>query len=398
MAVWMQKYRMNCWLHVVLSFVASSAFDQHRKVYRLWGAMHSRHQNTGTPAWRTGLSFPLHIRFAICHNYSLGFLLSAFALTANAITDSVSPLQSDLWYAANSGIPASSTPAAACNAYNSPSYYLYSSSQIYTLGPQLSSGQYNCFRTILSGPNAGYSGASGSITLTQSAICPVATPAYTYNPSSGMCERTIPDQCPVSPLPALPTDDLCAQSLEAGSGSDINHMCPSLTPEMKKQVDCLATKIRQLALPIPYAGPSATIRNAAYQKHLRDVWDKWEEIGNTPMSDEEKLACATIIADVKDHMDRHAFDSAPSKKRNEAPHVLGNAVDIPSEVALELMSRVSNRTFVTFTNCFLCIPIATTTINDVQDYVNNTTVNPPACNLKWGGRFSPVDKVHFQLP
>jgi hypothetical protein len=36
-------------------------------------------------------------------------------------------------------------------------------------------------------------------------------------------------------------------------------------------------------------------------------------------------------------------------------------------------------------------------IGDVQDYVNNPLVNPPACKLRWGGRFKDYDPVHFDL-
>ncbi len=219
-------------------------------------------------------------------------------------------------------------------------------------------------------------------------------PPNAIDPSTGKCGP----KCPVDPLPPLPKDDLCAQSLEAGRGSDINHACPSLIPEMQKQADCLAAKIRQLALSSPYTGPSATIRNAAYQKHLREVWDKSIEIEEKDMTDEQELACATIIADVDNQKRQHHIKYGPSNKGNEAPHVLGRAIDIPSDVVDALKKRVTNTTFVTFTNCILCIPIAVTTVNDVQDYINNATVNPPACNLKWGGRFKTADPVHFQLP
>lgn len=127
----------------------------------------------------------------------LGVLLAVFAFTANAMINSVSPLQSALWYANNSGIPAATTPAAACDAYNSSSYAYYSSSQYYSLGnkflPHFGNG-YDCVITVLTGPYAGYSGVSGFVTLIQSATCPNATPAYTYNPTSGMCERDIQEQ------------------------------------------------------------------------------------------------------------------------------------------------------------------------------------------------------------
>lgn len=212
--------------------------------------------------------------------------------------------------------------------------------------------------------------------------------------SGDKCTR--PD-CPIKPLPELPKDDLCAQSIEAGRGKDVNNACSSkLLPEMQKQAQCLADKIH--ALGQDYSGPSATVRTAAYQKHLLEVWSKLKEIEQTPLSDEVELACAAVIANANNEMDWHKIESDPSSKGNEAPHVLGKAIDIPKGVVDAMTARVSNTTFVTFTGCIFCIPIAITTIGDVQDYVNSATVNPPACNLKWGGRFKRIDKVHFQLP
>ena len=129
-------------------------------------------------------------------------------------------------------------------------------------------------------------------------VCPTPTinptVLYQYETVSSMCER--PAQCPVGPLPDLPTDN-CSKSLEAGGGKDVNNACSSkLLPEMQKQAQCLADKIHALGL--PYTEPSATVRTEAYQQHLLDVWNKLREIEQTPLSDDEKLACAAVIADV----------------------------------------------------------------------------------------------------
>ncbi len=203
----------------------------------------------------------------------------------------------------------------------------------------------------------------------------------------------VPD-CPIDPLPDLPKDDLCAQSLDKGKGEDVNKACPDLTPEMKKQANCLADKIGKLALPVPYTGPSATIRNTAYQKHLLDVWNKSIEIEGSELSVAEKQACATLIADVE----RHHVKYEPSNKGDEAPHVKGNAIDIPDDVAFNAMVRVATTPAVPlFPGCLSCT-IATPT-GDLGDYVNSATKNPPPCNLKWGGKSKTrFDPIHFQLP
>lgn len=161
------------------------------------------------------------------------------------------------------------------------------------------------------------------------------------------------------------------------------------------QIQCLADKINKLALTPPYTGPSATIRTEAYQKHFVDIWSKWSnEI--VKLKGAEKQACAAVIADVTHEKNRHGIDAPPSKKKGQAPHVLGNALDIPRDVAKSLKAKLTNTTVVIPVNCFfgICMPIPAY-IGDVQDYVNSATVNPPACDLLWGGKFD--DKVHFQL-
>lgn len=240
----------------------------------------------------------------------------------------------------------------------------------------------------------------GSVGRSYTATCPsnskLTWSAWNSNDTAaaGTCEAS---DCPVTKLSNPPFSDACSTSLEQGKGKDVNNACSSkLLPEMQKQAQCLADKIH--ALGQPYTGPSATVRTVAYQQHLLDVWNKSIEIENKDLSDEEELACAAIIENVDNEMKRHGIKSDPSNKGNAAPHVLGKAIDIPMDVVDALKARVSNTTFVTFTGCIFCIPIAITTIGDVQDYVNSATVNPPACNLKWGGRFKRIDDVHFQLP
>ncbi len=262
-------------------------------------------------------------------------------------------------------------------------------------------------------PGSAVYNASFCISYTEPIVplssCPpnsTGTPTAT-NPTTCTCDAKFqPDaagtscvpvsDCKISPLPSLPADDLCAQSLEAGRGADINNACPSLTPEMQNQAQCVSDKIQKLGLRTPYTKPSATIRNAAYQNHLRAVWDKSKAIEK--LADSEKHACTAVITDVDSHMARHDFDSPPSSSGNQAPHVNGRAIDIPKSVAKELMKKAA--AFITIPKPLNCLPCkdTVTIIGDVQDYMNSTTDNPPACNLRWGGRFTPVDKVHFQLP
>lgn len=218
-------------------------------------------------------------------------------------------------------------------------------------------------------------------------------PPGVTDPATGQCVK-----CPIDPLPDLP-DEACTISLEAGGGKDVNNACSSkLTDEMKKQAQCLADKIHKLG--ISYTEPSATIRTEAYQQHLLDVWNWMQDIKSEDLSNVQKTACTKVITDVYAHQKKHGIISDPSKKGNTAPHVIGKAVDIPSDVASAVMDRVTDNTFITFNGCVFCIPISITTIGDTQDYVNDAIVNPPPCNLIWGGRFKRrnPDNVHFQLP
>src|SRR5574340_1063997 len=63
---------------------------------------------------------------------------------------------------------------------------------------------------------------------------PVVNPTvpYSYNLNNGMCERE--QQCLVDPLPELPEDDLCAQSLEKGRGVDVDGKCPPPSDELTR--------------------------------------------------------------------------------------------------------------------------------------------------------------------
>ena len=209
--------------------------------------------------------------------------------------------------------------------------------------------------------------------------------------------------CPIDPLPGLPKDDACAQSLNDGKGVDIRHQCPDITDDMKKGVECLAKKIAAFYPPITYSGPSATIRNKAYQKHLSDVYDKSEEIAGTDWTDAEKQACAAVFSDVDKEMKWHKIKAGPSKKGDQAPHVKGEAIDIPEDVSKALIERctkTSIKALVTtyFPGCIKCqhIPLVT---GNVEDYINSAVINPPACNLEWGGLFkNNYDPIHFQLP
>ena len=232
---------------------------------------------------------------------------------------------------------------------------------------------------------------------------PMVNPAipYVYNASTNMCERTLPDAtCPIPKFPDINDSDACTKSLEKGKGKDIDGVCDELDPEIVKQERCLAKKIRDLG--ISYTEPSATVRTVAYQQHFVDLWE-WHEVkipkAREDWTDAEKQACAPMVAKVEAEWGKHKIKGAPSKSGPDAPHVMRNAVDIDEGIVEAMKAAVNKSTFlVPFPSyCFLCLPEYPVYIGDVQDYVNNPLVNPPACKLRWGGRFRKYDGVHFDL-
>ena len=310
------------------------------------------------------------------------------------------------------------TPEAACGDIVAHQWdYTSSTTLVYDHVEPYTANHFKCFARDSSQPTLGagwyanvgimrscngVAWVNNEITCTMISTCPDNSKGnLDINPTSCDCNKDyVPNStktscvpaCPIGPLPDLPKDDLCAQSLDKGNGVDVNKACPDLTPEMQKQANCLADKIGKLALPVPYTGPSATIRNTAYQNHLLATWKKIKDIKK--LTDAQKQACATLIADVE----RHHVIYEPSNKGDDAPHVKGNAIDIPDDVAFNAMVRVATTPAVPmFPGCLSCT--IATQADDLGDYVNNATKNPPPCNLKWGGKSrTRFDPIHFQLP
>jgi hypothetical protein len=219
-----------------------------------------------------------------------------------------------------------------------------------------------------------------SIGVLAGGCLPGRRPKETVPPESFFAEpwgcEALP--CPVPPLKPLPPDDYCAQSLEAGKGKDVYGACSiALTPATQQQAQCLANKIG--ALNIPYDGPESTVRSPAYQAHFKEIWENsaWldaiEEQGDPAVIQ----ACAARRAEVASHMGYHGIVGEPAK--SDSNHLSGQAIDVASSVVQQMMAAVG------------------TEWSDVQDYVRSNQVNPPACNLTWGGRFRRYDPVHFQL-
>jgi hypothetical protein len=184
----------------------------------------------------------------------------------------------------------------------------------------------------------------------------------TADPITGKCPV---DKCPVTPLTDFPpAGDLCSASLEAGRGKDVNNACPaSSVMSDPKGEPCLAQKLGVLG--IPYAGPTSTIRTAAYQTHLKEVWDKYWEHQWLITDPVRYQACTARRTIVEAEMSKHGIDYEPAATTE---HTSGNAFDI----SLTTVNRIGN--------------------------IPTLLRAAPSCNLNWGGLFPDPDYVHFYTP
>jgi hypothetical protein len=226
---------------------------------------------------------------------------------------------------------------------------------------------------------------------------------YQFDATGTSCVST----CPVPDLTAPPFNDACAESLDAGLGVDVNGKCPKLSDAMNNQIQCFADKITAtnatMRTPIPYSGPTATIRNAAYQAHLREIWDKLIVLNN--LSDPAEIsACQPrrdkVIAEKGCSSSKkckgactagsHCLRNIPATDSN---HPKGTAFDVPNDTINGLLLELT--------------PLPPTPMTTPQRkqawqiWVADWLEKPAACNLVWGGSFKyppGPDFIHFQMP
>jgi hypothetical protein len=267
------------------------------------------------------------------------------------------------------------------------------------------STNYLCGGFIGYGESVYFVSQSASIPLNSTCVGSVCTCTDPYVPDPTKTSCVPVSTCTVPELTPLPAGDECAKSLDDGLGVDINHKCPPLDDRLPGQIQCFANKIATTNVtarpPIPYSGPTAQYRNAAYQAHLRDIWDTMIELNKPdnknneacqPLRDkviaekgcDSNEGCPDVCAPGS-----HCIRNIPATSSN---HTQGTAFDVSKDTIKWLFDYLTPRP-----------PAPMTPQQKIQAqriWVVNWLASPTACNLYWGGNFTNPgpDYVHFQLP
>lgn len=164
---------------------------------------------------------------------------------------------------------------------------------------------------------SGITGADGRLSFVFTA--PEAGGTHTITASCVNCTNQatgtlrVPG-CSVADLP--PITDRIVQAFEANPNlSDT----ANLTPRMQTALSCLQTAVTA-------AGGTSSVGSAyrppAYNQHLIDVWDKWDELQDNP-----ELACTALKTRIQEHFQRHGLlETQPPVPGSQ--HTLGEAVDV----------------------------------------------------------------------
>ncbi|MFN4290136.1 MAG: hypothetical protein ACK4E7_04565 [Permianibacter sp.] len=196
--------------------------------------------------------------------------------------------------------------------------------------------------------------------------------------------------CPVAPLTPIeeltPNDaDSLAKTRALERGESAYDL---LSDNMKAAEQCLSAKFA--AKGACYRIES-TYRSLAYQKHLREIWDKWRAVQK--LNKKERLACSAIKSALDLEMGgtsgnprnlpcnlqggrNHCIRAQPASANPK--HTQGDAIDISDACVTELENSLNAND--------MCVPI--------ESYLTEE----PRCNVKWGGggNFHPIDTVHFK--
>jgi len=132
-------------------------------------------------------------------------------------------------------------------------------------------------------------------------------------PGGGQQGQEQQRRCPVDPLTEI--TDPAAQHFEQGGGNQID--TADLTQGTSNALDCFRGQVTS-------GGGAFTLNSAyrppAYQTHLREVWDKWQQLRNNKSPE-----CSETRRAVQAEMSRHGITERPAGPGG--PHTQGIAFD-----------------------------------------------------------------------
>ncbi|NOU00252.1 MAG: hypothetical protein HOO95_01560, partial [Gallionella sp.] len=244
-------------------------------------------------------------------------------------------------------------------------------------------------------PSSGLTAANGRLPFVFTA--PSAGGLHTITATCTNCTNVATDTikvtgCPVGDLTDIPIlSALAAETLEQTrltqsleGGMDGYSLLSSATQTAEQ---CLADKIN--ATPVPGYKVTSTVRTVAYQRHLRNVWDKFVELKSKVASDPSiQQSCQMLITKVEGEIGFRLTQDPANADCNAA---LGRAHCVRHEPAGANPRHTQNIAF--------DIPLAT--VDGYRNWLGQqappSTVAQQAstCGLTWGASFG--DPIHFLL-
>lgn len=148
-------------------------------------------------------------------------------------------------------------------------------------------------------------------------ICPAGYDFNIPDPIRGgpVC---VPSTCPVEPLTPYSPDPYPL---------DIDN----LAPRMQTGLQCLQAAIGRQTSPGGNPGTStvdSAYRPSSYNRHLQEVWDKWDEL-----DEDRRPECQSLRTEVRDHFNSHdLIPSARARPHTNSAHTRGQAFDLSSNL------------------------------------------------------------------
>ena len=254
--------------------------------------------------------------------------------------------------------------------------------------------------TAMLSPTRGSTGGDGRLNFSFTAPPVGGTHTVTATCDGSKCSNAatgtiVVTACPVKDL--TPLDELSKKFGETPEQVELTNKLESgmdgyslLSDATKTAEQCLAGRINTVIDPPSISGykVTSTVRTLAYQKHLREVWDKFLDLQKRVKKDPTiQQTCQTLIAKVEGEM---------GLRLTQDPQIddctLGRAHCVRYPPAQTDPKHTQNIAF--------DIPLST-----VEAFVRLLKQPPPstvqqkanACGLNWGGIFAFPDRIHFLL-